>query len=159
MSITGDITRGFASLSSSYLRVYENINYDSKSSLHLERILEPLPNTVLLEVPMLFATSETSVVKRGLLKTKFIHVLFIRSSIENVGIEVLFEDTVDEKRELQDWDKYVKEAEDINRRKVNRLNSARRKISEDRCYDSLRRKSSDESCHSETGNWLSIVQY
>ena len=128
------------------------MNYDSNSSLNLDRILEPQPNNVLLEVPMLFATSDTSIVKRGLLKTKFIHVLFIRSNIEKVGIEILFADTVDEKCEFQDWEKCVKEAEDINRRKVNRLNSARRQISENQCYDSLKRKSSDDSSHSDTGN-------
>ena len=107
----------------------------------------------------MFATNDTKVAKAGLLKTKSIHVLLIKSGIENVGIDLLFRDTVKDKCEFQDWIKYITEAEEISRRKLNRLNSVRRKISKPTFGDLVRRQSSEDIRNPENGNWLSNVQY
>ena len=100
--------------------VYENEDYDPRTSLQPSKACE----NELLKVPMLFATRDTKVEKEGLFKTRSIDVLHIKSSIENIGIDLLFKDTRHEKSELQDWIKHVREAEEINKQKVNRLNIA-----------------------------------
>ena len=71
-------------------------------------------------------------------------MLHIKSSIENIGIDFLFKDTSQQRCEFQDWIKHVKEAEEINKRKVNRLNSAKGRISKDKSHELVRRQSSDD---------------
>ena len=94
LSNIGDIAKGFASLSSTYLTVYQLEKYDPF------RYSQPPKNNVLLKVPMMFATNDTKVAKAGLLKTKSVHVLRIKSGIENVGIDLLFWDTSKDKSDI-----------------------------------------------------------
>ena len=151
LSNIGDIAKGFASLSSTYLTVYQLEKYDPF------RYSQPPKNNVLLKVPMMFATNDTKVAKAGLLKTKSVHVLRIKSGIENVGIDLLFWDTSKDKCEFQDWCKYITEAGEISRQKLNRLNSVRNKISKPKFRDLVRRQSSEDILSSENGNWLYTV--
>ena len=135
-------------MSSTFLRVYENENYGPRTTLNKKQGVMPLANNVILKVPMMFATHDIKLGKEGFFRTKPTHVLLIKSGIENVGIDLLFRDTTNGNSEFEDWIKYVKEAEDNNRRKLNRLDSIRRKLPEDVKFPELvRRQSSHDVYH------------
>ena len=83
-----------------------------------------------LKITMMDVTIEVQTIKKGFFRTKLTHVLTIKSSTHNIGIDLLFDSTNKNTRECYNWTKCVQEAKEINRSQINRLTEAKLRISQ-----------------------------
>ena len=114
-------TEKLVSLSSAFLRVYED---DPRDPNFFEVPKRKEPKTkVLFEISMYGAKVDIETKKHGFLKSARTTVISIECCSASNRIELMFNSKKDEKSFLE-WNKYIKESEEILTSRINRLCNA-----------------------------------
>ena len=120
--LIGDSGRQKVSLSSLYLKVYDDQFTNSSQPNQVKLVSGPL-----LNIPMMSATVEVKITKEGFFKTHQVYVLTVKSIAHNIGVKLMFDADKDESQ-FNAWQRCIEEAKDTNKCGINRLVEAKHRI-------------------------------
>ena len=111
-------TTGLVSLSSAFLRVYEDDPNDT-NFIDIPKRKEPRTR-VLFEMSMYGAKVDVETKRHGFFKTNRTSVISITCCVTNHCIQLMFDSNKIQMAFLE-WNKYIKESEEILNSRINRL--------------------------------------